>query len=126
MSKIWTVLLSLLISSQALAFPELTDKTFYKTVSSSKGYVVVDFYATWCGACKLVHPMLEDIAKKHPNVKFYQMDAEKEGNASTYFRVHYYPTILVFKDGGDPTEVYASREEASMEKQLKDIVGEKK
>jgi len=64
---------------------------------------IVDFYAVWCGPCKMAAPALEELAKEYAGkVVIYKVDAEKERFLSSYFRVSGYPTFMVIPANGQP------------------------
>ena len=76
----------------------LTDQSFDKTVA--KGIVLVDFWATWCGPCKVQGPIVEQIAKEMKGkVTVCKLDTDKNLKTSQRFEIQYLPTILIFKDG---------------------------
>lgn len=63
------------------------------------GYVLADFYADWCGPCKMLGPVLEEVAEKYPNVKFVKVDVEKDGALAAKFGVMSIPNVFLLKDG---------------------------
>lgn len=65
----------------------------------SEGVVLVDFFATWCGPCKMLSPVLEDVAKENPNVKVVKIDVDQEPDLAQEYNVMSIPTLLLFKDG---------------------------
>ncbi len=80
----------------------MTDKNFDTTIS--KGIVMVDFYATWCGPCKVLSPIIEEIAQESSSdLKIGKMDTDKNAVTSVKYGIKYLPTVIIFKNG---TPVY--------------------
>ncbi|MEA2011817.1 MAG: thioredoxin [Verrucomicrobiota bacterium] len=72
----------------------------FEKLISKKEIAVVDFYADWCGPCKMMAPALEEIAKEAgENVMVLSVDVDKASNLSNKFSIRSIPTILLFKDG---------------------------
>ena len=63
------------------------------------GIVVVDFFATWCGPCKMLSPVMDEVESEITDVKFLKIDVDKEVELAIRFSVMSIPTIIVFKDG---------------------------
>ena len=78
---------------------QINDDIFNEEVIESKQPVVVDFSAAWCGPCKRMMPILEQLATENPAVKMVKIDIEESPIATTTFRVDSVPTILFFKNG---------------------------
>jgi len=113
----------LLTSSLAFSMEEVNDANFYKKVSSSTGIVLVDIYATWCGPCHRIHPILEMLEKEYKGkVKFFQMDTDKNPKTSSYFNVRSIPHILVFKDGGNPQLLESTLNKADLKSEIEDAI----
>ena len=78
----------------------LTDATFDETVQSSSEAVVVDFWAEWCGPCKMISPILEEIASEHKDkVKVVKLNVDDNPDVTRRYDVMSIPTLIVFKDG---------------------------
>lgn len=75
----------------------INEKEFQATVSS--GVVLVDFFANWCGPCKMVGPILEKIDPEFPTIEFVKVDVDQSQSLAIQFQVQSIPTILIFKDG---------------------------
>lgn len=75
----------------------INEKEFQATVSS--GVVLVDFFANWCGPCKMVGPILEKIDPEFPTIEFVKVDVDQSQSLAMQFQVQSIPTILIFKDG---------------------------
>lgn len=77
---------------------ELTDANWAELVGSSDKPVLVDYWATWCGPCKMLSPIVEELAKEMDNVSFGKMDIQKN-TTGTKFGLATIPTIMIFKGG---------------------------
>ena len=78
----------------------LTDSTFDETVSSSATPVLVDFWAEWCGPCKMIAPILEEISKDQAGrVTIAKINVDDNPDIARRFDVMSIPTLLLFKDG---------------------------
>jgi thioredoxin 1 len=66
---------------------------------TKEGLVVVDFFATWCGPCKILGPIMEDVQKELSNVKIFKVDVDENEETARNFGVMSIPTIVVLKDG---------------------------
>jgi thioredoxin 1 len=78
----------------------VTDTTFPVEVLEHKGLAVVDFWATWCGPCHMVAPILEQLAGKYNGkVKIVKVDVDANQTTAMRFNVRSIPSILFFKDG---------------------------
>jgi thioredoxin 1 len=76
------------------------DKSNFETeVIKSKGIVLVDFFAQWCGPCKMTGPIIEQLADEIKNVKFVKVDVDQNQELSSQYQVFSIPTFLIFKDG---------------------------
>jgi len=66
---------------------------------TSKGLVLVDFWAEWCGPCKMMHPIFNRMAKKYRHIKFARVNVDQCQDISMRFGVQAIPTFILFKDG---------------------------
>ncbi|MFM8659724.1 MAG: thioredoxin [Candidatus Nitrosotenuis sp.] len=66
---------------------------------TSHGLVLVDFWAEWCGPCKMMHPVFERMAKKYRHIKFARVNVDQNQDISMKFGVQSIPTFIMFKDG---------------------------
>ena len=64
-----------------------------------EGNVVVDFYATWCGPCRMLAPIIEDLSEENPNIKFGKLDVDEVSQVASKYMIQSIPTLLFFKDG---------------------------
>ena len=66
---------------------------------TSQGLVLVDFWAEWCGPCKMMHPIFERMAKKYRHIKFARVNVDQNQDISMKFGVQAIPTFIMFKNG---------------------------
>ena len=64
-----------------------------------EGTVLVDFFATWCGPCKMLAPLLEEIAEENPNVSVLKIDVDEVGVLAARYGIQSIPTLMLFKNG---------------------------
>lgn len=77
---------------------ELTDATFEEKVTSHK-LTVLDFYATWCGPCRMLAPIMEQAEKENNDVFFCRADVDKTPDLARKFGIMSIPTLVFFRDG---------------------------
>lgn len=65
----------------------------------TNGCVVIDFYATWCGPCKVIAPKFEELAKLYPNITFLKVDVDESGELVDQYNIHAMPTFVFLRDG---------------------------
>jgi thioredoxin 1 len=78
---------------------QLTMENFQREVLNSEKPVLVDFWASWCGPCRMVAPLVEQIALESQDVKVAKVDIDAQPELASAFRVMSIPTLMVFKDG---------------------------
>ena len=78
----------------------LTDATFDESIGAADTPIVIDFWAEWCGPCKMISPVLEDIAKEHAGrIQIAKLNVDDNPNIARRFEVMSIPTLLVISDG---------------------------
>lgn len=99
------VILPLSISAQNKTSEKAASSIIYLDSSNdfsnqiSKGVVLVDFFATWCGPCKTMNPILEQFSKELPQVKVVKIDVDKHKPLAREYKIKAIPTLFLFKDG---------------------------
>ena len=82
-----------------MAVIKVTSDTFEEEVLNAEGTVVVDFNAQWCGPCKMLAPVIEELAEDLPEVKFVSVDIDDNDDLADDYDVFSIPCLVVFKDG---------------------------
>jgi thioredoxin 1 len=78
---------------------KVTSANFESEVIKSKKPVIIDFYADWCGPCKILGPTMEQIANERSDLKVVKINVDEEGELAQQFNVMSIPTIVVMKEG---------------------------
>ena len=76
----------------------LTSANFKTEVEEYKGLVVIDLWATWCGPCRMLAPVLDEIEKEMPDIKFCKINVDEERELTMMFKVESIPTVAIVKD----------------------------
>lgn len=88
----------------------ITNDTFEDQVLKSGKPVVVDFWATWCGPCRMVAPIMEELAEDFGDkVQITKVNVDDQGELAAQFRIMSIPTILIFKDGQVAEKIVGAR-----------------
>lgn len=81
----------------------ISSEEFNNLVEHIEGIAVVDFFATWCGPCKMLAPVLEQVQDEMKSVKIVKIDIDQNPDAAAEYGVKNIPTIKIFKDGKELT-----------------------
>ena len=77
----------------------ITKENFQSEVMESKKTVLLDFWATWCGPCRMIAPVLEEVAQEREDVKVCKIDVDKEPELAQQFQIMSIPTLIVMEQG---------------------------
>ena len=106
------------------AVTETTDATFADDVLKADGPVLVDFWAEWCGPCRKVAPILEEIAAEHgEKLKIVKLDIEANQATAAQYGIVSIPTMNVFQGGEVVKSITGARPKPMMLKELSDFIG---
>ena len=82
-----------------MAIIEVNKDNFEEEVLKSEKTVLLDFWASWCGPCRMVGPIIEEIAEERMDIKVGKVNVDEEQELATQFQVMSIPTLIVIKDG---------------------------
>ena len=75
------------------------NKDSFEKIRNSEGVILLDFYADWCGPCRMVSPIIEEIANEHPELAVGKVNVDNEPELAREFSVFSIPTLVAIKDG---------------------------
>ncbi len=92
----------------------ITKNNFQSEVMSSDKTVLLDFWAPWCGPCRMVVPIVEEIAGERPDIKVGKINVDEEPELAGQFRVMSIPTLVVMKDGKVVNQAMGARSKSAI------------
>jgi len=100
------------------AVKEFTDENFDAEVLQSDSAVLVDFWAPWCGPCRQIAPMIDELAAENPGVKIGKVNIDDNPSAAQKFGINSIPTLLLFKNGEVSESFVGVRPKAALQEAL--------
>ncbi len=102
---------------------EVTDEEFEQEVLDAELPVLVDFWATWCAPCKIVGPIVEELADEYDGrVKFVKLDTQENFEIPDRYGIRSLPTLLVFKGGEQVDQVFGALPKAELKRTLEKVI----
>ena len=92
-----------------------------ETVVSKEGYTLVDFFATWCGPCKALGPVLDSLSEE-VDYRIVKVDIDQYTDLATFYGVRSIPTMVIFKDGKPVETLVGGRSKEILAKEMSDIM----
>ena len=100
----------------------LTGETFGEAIASDKP-ILVDFWAEWCGPCKAIAPILEEIGTEHPDkITIGKLNIDEHPQPQATYGIMSIPTMIVFQGGEEKRRIIGARPKAAMEAELKEFL----
>ena len=101
---------------------EVTDNNFQAEVIESESPVLVDFWAPWCGPCRVVAPVLEEIASERPELRVVKLNVDENQQTAAKYQVLSIPTMIVFKSGEPVKTVIGAYPKKKLEQELEPVL----
>ena len=101
---------------------DVTDANFKSEVLEADGPVLVDFWAPWCGPCRVVHPVLEEIDAERDDLNIVSINVDENQQTAAQYEVLSIPTLILFKDGAEAKKVIGAYPKKRLEAELEPIL----
>jgi thioredoxin 1 len=101
---------------------DVTDATFQEEVLDVDGPVLVDFWAPWCGPCRVVHPVLEEIDAERVDLKIVSINTDENPQTAARYEILSIPTLLIFKQGEIVHKVIGALPKRRLEAELEPVL----
>jgi thioredoxin 1 len=99
-----------------------TDDSFHAEVLESERPVVVDFWAAWCGPCRVMSPILEEIAQERDDLRVVKVDTDANQRVAAEYGVLSMPTFMVFRDGAPVGQIVGARPKKRLLADLEELL----
>ena len=106
-----------------MAVKLINQDLFQKEVLEDKGNVFVDFYADWCGPCRLTSPIIEELSNEYTDIKFLKVDVDKNPELAQQYSIFSIPTFMIFKDGKPVSQFVGAMGKEGFLNEIKKAIG---
>lgn len=98
---------------------QLTDRDFDERVIKGQGLILVDFWAEWCGPCRMIAPILDELANEHEGqVTIAKLNVDENRESAARFGIRSIPTILFFKDGAQVEQIVGALSKSALQAKI--------
>jgi thioredoxin len=101
---------------------DTTDARFTVDVLESDAPVVVDFHAAWCPPCRVMSPIIADLADERPDVRFVKIDTDRNQETAVRYQVLAMPTLMVFRGGEPVLRLVGARRKSRLQAELEGVL----
>ena len=101
---------------------DVTDANFQAEVLESENPVLVDFWAPWCGPCRVIGPVLEEIAAERDDLRIVKLNTDENPNTAAAFQVLSIPTMIIFKGGEPAKKIIGAYPKRKLEGELESVL----
>lgn len=95
---------------------------FQKEVLEDKGTVFIDFYADWCGPCRLTSPIIDELSDEYTDIKFLKVDVDKNPELAQQYSIFSIPTFMIFKDGKPVSQFVGAMGKEGFVNEIKKVI----
>ncbi len=93
---------------------ELTSENFEREVINSEKPVIVDFWAEWCGPCRMMAPVIDELADERTDIKVCKLNVDDEAELANRYKISAIPTVVLFKDGSAAAQSLGYKEKDAL------------
>lgn len=104
--------------------PDVSDATFQADVLEADGPVLVDFWAPWCGPCRVVHPILEEMDAERSELTILSLNVDDNQQTAGRYEVLSIPTLILFRDGAEAKRIVGALPKRRLEAELEPALAE--
>lgn len=97
----------------------VTKENFYTEVSTSEIPVLLDFWASWCAPCKMLSPLVDEIAAEHPEIRVGKVNVDEQSDLATQFGIMSIPTLVLVKNGKLAARLVGAHPKSKIEEMIR-------